>query len=184
VDRDDVSEVDRFVEEARFWPAPPRDTMGTVINTDAGCAQPAVIPRVTFQDGWFTLPELAAEPVEVKATYRAVFGGTSVSWSETLDVVGSFRLSLPADATSLSALQREWLTGVAVDLEVVLDGGGQTLEVDHAWFVVTDSGVEWFDRARVKAEAPVGAWSAAARATVAEQEREGVWVLPPTGGEG
>ena len=177
-----------MVEVAEFWPAPRRVERGVVTNPGAGCAHPPRIPVVAFSDGWFTLPEVPGregnrEVAEIEVEYRAAFGTTSVTWSETMEVAGSFQWSLPVDARVLSPLQREWVTGLAVQVHLHRNGSDTDLEVEPAWFVVTDDGVEWLDRERVVAEAPSGAWSQAARATIAEQEREGVWVLPPSGGE-
>ncbi len=152
-----------------------------MLTTFAGCTDPPRIPRATFRDGWFLLPEdLVAEVVQVR--YRAVFGATLVEWSEVYEAVSAFRPELPSEAVG-RVLQDQWLTGLSAKVVVAAaDGARHSLDVDPAWYVVTGAGVEWFDRDRVAREAPAGAWGPEARAQVAEQEREGVWVLPPEGG--
>ncbi len=177
VDRSDSVERDAFTEATRSLPR--LEAAGAPSATDAGCTHPAVIPVVAFDDGWFTLPDRGSAGEVVEVAYRATFGPYRVTWSEVTEVPGSFRPTLPPEATALSPLQADWLTGLSVKVRAA---SGEAFDVQPAWFVVTDDGVEWLDRGRVDAEAPAGAWSSGARATVAEQEREHVWVMPPVDG--
>ncbi len=179
IDRNDSFESDRVVEPTR---APRVRTSGGDATPAEACAGTAR-ERHVIQDGWIALGGEGG--VLWTLDYTAVFGTARISWTETV-TPGSHRLTVPPEAI-VSALQREWLTGVHVVAKASSREGRQVevRTMDPISFVVVDdSEIRWLDANAVEREAPSGAWSASARASIAEYERDGVWVVAPyRGGE-
>jgi hypothetical protein len=168
----DLIEVERVPSRA----PPPTAAEGQAFRCDPPDERPIAEPLRTA-DGALTSSLVVADvdgAVGLLLRAHASYGSLIWDWSDTYDAGGSIDLAIP-DEVYADGFQRDWLTSVQYRLYAV-DSAGRTIAVYRIaplWLVFPEGSAAhpvWLDEATRRETAPLGAWSPAARASVAALE--------------
>jgi hypothetical protein len=180
---------DREDGEELIPSAPPGSGVGTGTE-GATCSIGAPEAKLLRDASGLVLPFVEAPAGVIAAgwsvTGKVIYGEAQVKWSTPLTGSPPWEIVLPQGAY-FDGWQREWLSRIRLVLYATDAAGNQLQElpVEPAWVVWPDGQTPvWLDDAARRVEAPNGAWSFAAQATVPAEDvgNPNAGVAPPTGG--